>query len=658
MREYGDYRVATLIVKDTAGLTAALKSAQAGDTIKLAAGDYTAFTLNNMKFSGAGVTITSLDPSKEAHLTSFELRGCEGITFRDLELAADPNKANPFQIIDSARINLDKLFVHGSLDGDAQNDPAGILIRQSKDVTVTDSVFTELEFGVTHADSRGVTIDGNKFTGIQEDGVRGGGTSNIQITNNVFSNFDPVEGDHPDAIQFWTRNTTSSATDITISGNLVLRGEGSPIQGVFFRDQMGNLPYKNVVIADNLVVGSTANGIMVNGAAGVTITNNTVVALPGQTAGIGLTKATDVVLTDNQASQFSIEPSVTGLTNQGSTVLAAVADGGASLLQAFVALNPEILQMVSQATLLEMIDSALGVIEAKRVDAQVVTGTAGNDQLRTFSDRDTRLEAGAGNDLLDSTGVGHNTLVGGAGDDTYRLTSLYDVVVEDANGGNDHVMSSVNVTLSENIEKLTLSGTVGRVGVGNSQGNSIGGSTGGDTVAGMGGDDNIQSNDGDDKVLGGDGADTVYGGNGNDTIAGDAGADRLRGDNGNDSLSGGAGNDILDGSTGQDVMAGGAGADQFIFNNIEAAGEVIFDFSRAEGDKVSLSALDSNTALTGNQAFAFIGTSAFSKVAGQLRYEVSGSDSYVMGDLNGDGLADFKMLMKNVTSFQSSDFIL
>lgn len=649
--------MATIIVKDTTGLTTALKSAQAGDTIKLAAGDYSAFTLNGVKFGGAGVTITSLDPAKEASLNGFELRGCEGLNFQGLELKSDPAKLNPYQVYESSRINLHNLDVHGSLDGDAQNDGGGILIRLSKDVAITGSEFRQLDYGVAHVDSQRVTIDGNKFTEIQEDGVRGGGTSNIKVTNNVFSNFDPRDGDHPDAIQFWTAQTKASATDITVSGNLIMRGEGAAIQGIFFRDQTNVLPYKNVVITDNVVVGSMANGIMVNGADGVTIKDNVVAALPAQTSGISLAKATNILMVDNQASQYSMDGAVTALTRINSTVLSPVTDGGASVVKAFMASNPEVLQLVSTATLMDMVGKALSAIEATRLDGRVVTGTAGNDQLTTFADRNTRIEGGAGNDLLNSAGVGHNTLVGGAGDDVYRLSSQYDVVVEEANGGYDWVMSSVDVVLSQHIEKLTLIGGA-RVGVGNAQNNNIAGSSGGDTLSGVGGDDDISGADGDDKILGGDGADTVSGGNGNDTIAGDAGADRLRGDGGNDSLSGGAGNDTIDGSLGQDVLAGGLGADQFTYNNLEASGEVIFDFSRSEGDKVILTALDANTVADGNQAFAFIGTAAFSKVAGQLRYEVSGADSYVMGDLNGDGVADFRLLMKNVTSFQATDFML
>lgn len=648
--------MATIIVKDTTGLTTALKSAQAGDTIKLAAGDYSSFTLTGIKFGGAGVTITSLDAGNEARLNGFELRGCEGLNFQALEFKVAETQVNPYQVFESSRIALNNVNVHGSLDGNAQNDGGGILIRLSSDVTVMNSEFHQLEYGIAHIDSKGVTIKGNKFTELQTDGVRGGGTSQISITDNTFSNFYPVDGDHPDAIQFWTKNTTKSATDITVSGNLVLRGEGDVVQGIFFRDQIGNLPFKNIVVSDNMIVGSMANGVMVNGADGAKILNNTVVALGDQRAGINLTAATNIQLLNNKATQYSIDNTVTNIANT-STSLAAVTDGGAALVKAYLALHPQLLTQSTNTGLLDLVSKAMGGLEAVRIQSAVVSGTAGNDHLKTLADRNTRLEGGDGNDILDSVGVGHNTLVGGAGDDVFRLSSVHDVVIEGVNGGYDQVISSVNVTLSENIEKLTLSGDA-RVGVGNGLGNSISGSAGGDTIWGMGGDDNVQGADGDDQVFGGEGADSVYGGNGNDTIAGDAGADRLRGDAGNDSLSGGAGNDILDGSLGQDVMAGGLGADQFTYNNLEASGEIIFDFSRAEGDRVNLGPLDANTVADGNQAFAFIGTAAFSKVAGQLRYEVTGADSYVMGDLNGDGVADFRLLMKNVTSFQSSDFML
>ena len=91
---------------------------------------------------------------------------------------------------------------------------------------------------------------------------------------------------------------------------------------------------------------------------------------------------------------------------------------------------------------------------------------------------------------------------------------------------------------------------------------------------------------------------------------------------------------------------------------LAATGETITDFNRAQGDVVYLSPVDANTNMAGDQKFAFIGTSAFSKTAGQLRYEVTGKDAILMGDVNGDGLADFKVLLQGVSSFQVSDFLL
>ena len=84
--------VTTTIVKDAAGLTAALKAAQSGDVIKLAAGDYSAMMLTGLKFAGT-VTVTSLDPSNMAALNGLILRNSENLKFQGLEFKVDPAKA-------------------------------------------------------------------------------------------------------------------------------------------------------------------------------------------------------------------------------------------------------------------------------------------------------------------------------------------------------------------------------------------------------------------------------------------------------------------------------------------------------------------------------------------------------------------------------------
>ncbi|WP_457092455.1 M10 family metallopeptidase C-terminal domain-containing protein [Microvirga sp. P5_D2] len=170
-----------------------------------------------------------------------------------------------------------------------------------------------------------------------------------------------------------------------------------------------------------------------------------------------------------------------------------------------------------------------------------------------------------------------------------------------------------------------------------------------------------------------DEAQKLIGSGGNDTYTGTRFSDRITGNGGNDALSGGSGNDIIKGGAGTDRMTGGAGADDlwgnagadiFIFKSasdstINAAGrDTIFDFSPAQDDKIHLASIDANTLKRGNQAFDFIGTKGFSKTAGELRYEREPSDTYVYGDVNGDGVADFAIHLDDPFQFTETYFIL
>jgi Ca2+-binding RTX toxin-like protein len=650
-------RVSTITVNNTAGLQSAINAAQSGDVIKLAAGDYAWFKIESKNFAGSGITITSADVTHEAKLSGFLVNNSQGVNFQALELVVSPTTENPFQVVSSSNVTLNHLNVHGTLDGNPQNDAAGMVIRGSKDVTVSNSEFQQLRTGVTHLDSNGVTVTGNEFHDIRTDAVRGGGTSHITVSNNYFTDFYPVSGDHGDAIQFWTSGTSASATDITVTGNVIVRGHGNSMQGVFMRDESGVLPYQNVTITDNLVVGAMNNGIMVAGGQHVTISNNTVAALPDQKSTITVQRVDDVALLNNKASIISATNSVTGLVEKGDTLLGNLSDGGKAIQTAYLAAHPLMSGVVSLAALNTQASLSMSTMDASRQVVTVVIGTSNADVLNSDAAHDTRIEGGAGNDNISGGGFGHNTLIGGAGDDSYRVGTQFNVVVEEAGGGDDLVTSVVDFVLPDNVERLTLMGDA-RIGVGNDLGNKLIGTAGGDSLSGLGGDDNVSSYDGDDKVTGGDGNDTLQGGNGNDTVIGDAGADKVMGEVGNDSLVGGAGNDTLDGWTGTDSFSGGTGADMFVFGSVEAKGEVIYDFSHAEGDKINLNPIDANTVVAGNQNFSFIGAGAFTKVAGQLHYEVSGSDSYLAGDTNGDGIADFRILMKGVNSFVASDFLL
>lgn len=146
------------------------------------------------------------------------------------------------------------------------------------------------------------------------------------------------------------------------------------------------------------------------------------------------------------------------------------------------------------------------------------------------------------------------------------------------------------------------------------------------------------------------------------TINGTNAANTLVGTVAEDIISGLGGNDTITGGGGADRLTGGTGADRFVYRapgeSVEGARDIITDFTRSQADKISLTAIDANVGVSGNQNFSFIGTAAFSNVAGQLRYEAINGNTFVSGDVNGDSLADFSVQLNGNIALLSTDFLL
>lgn len=164
-------------------------------------------------------------------------------------------------------------------------------------------------------------------------------------------------------------------------------------------------------------------------------------------------------------------------------------------------------------------------------------------------------------------------------------------------------------------------------------------------------------------ITGTNGADTLTGTGSANVIRGVGGADILFGLGGSDTLDGGAGADQLTGGAGADRQTGGAGADRFIFTALSdstvalSGRDTVLDFSRAQGDRIDLSAIDANTALAGNQTFTLT-PADFTGVAGQISVARWGNDNTVRLDVNGDGVADAAIQVVSVTALIAADFIL
>ena len=258
--------------------------------------------------------------------------------------------------------------------------------------------------------------------------------------------------------------------------------------------------------------------------------------------------------------------------------------------------------------------------------ANSLFGNGGSDDLSGGAGNDV-LRGGKGSDTLNG-GPGIDKMHGGTGDDSYIVSDGTDYAYENAGEGNDIVLASVTTTLRPNVEHLTLTGPGSINGTGNELGNVLTGNSAANALFGI------------------------------------LGNDKLYGEGGEDVLRAGGGNDWLEGGGGRDQLYGGTGTDRFVFRDGDFGGaaigaaDVIHDFSQAEHDLIRLDFVDADTGAGGDQGFDFIGAAAFTSTAGELRYEEISGNTYVMGDTDGDGTADFLIRLDGAHTLTSGDFIL
>jgi Ca2+-binding RTX toxin-like protein len=270
-------------------------------------------------------------------------------------------------------------------------------------------------------------------------------------------------------------------------------------------------------------------------------------------------------------------------------------------------------------------------------------GGIGDDTLAGGADDDT-LTGGAGNDLLDG-GAGADAMDGGLGNDTYLLDDAGDTLgVEAVGGGIDLVKSSVEHTLGDNYENLTLLGgddvdatgnALNNILIGNDGNNRLQGEGGADTMSGGKGDDTYEVDNVGDKITenlnegmddvsvsiatanytytlgpnleilvlkgnaningtGNAAANYLDGNSGNNVLDGLDGNDEIMGWDGNDTLKGGNGDDYLVGGDGDDDMQGGAGNDTF---DVANAGDKVTELANGGIDTLNSFGVDIDMAL-------------------------------------------------------------
>jgi glucose/arabinose dehydrogenase len=259
--------------------------------------------------------------------------------------------------------------------------------------------------------------------------------------------------------------------------------------------------------------------------------------------------------------------------------------------------------------------------------------------LRSGSGPDPRSDAA---DVLRGGG-GHDRIYGGGGND-----SLY------GGSGNDYLRGGPGADLlsgSSGFDYADYRDSPARVVIDLLKRTQAGSDASGDRLSSIQG------------VWGSAFNDVLKGSTGDNVLRGGAGSDRLSGHAGDDRLYGDAGRDTIFGSSGKDWLSGGSEADVFRWQSIGAVdpalsrADIVRDFSRGARDHLDLAGIDANALRGGNQAFAFIGKGEFT-TAGQVRYEVAGSEARVFLNTDADHDAEGIIRLAGIRSLKSGDFVL
>lgn len=309
----------TVSVANASALLSALRTAQGGDTILLAAGDYGDVDLSRLNFASE-VTIRSADAAAPACFTGLDIANARNIRIDSIALRFMPTEttyawSSAINIRGSSDITIANSVMQGgpSINGvpasatelDATGNVLGMPTGRAASVTGSSNItFTRNDISAFHkaivlSDVDGITISDSDIHDLRSTPVSGGDVSNLVVSNNHLHDSNPWQftlgGDHGDFVHIWTSPTlqTSASRNISITNNFIDQGLGQPLLGIYLDDNQNNLGFQNVRITENVIFNDDGQGIRLENAHGVTITDNSLIQSRG-TAG----EAPAVILAD------------------------------------------------------------------------------------------------------------------------------------------------------------------------------------------------------------------------------------------------------------------------------------------------------------------------------------------------------------------------
>jgi RTX calcium-binding nonapeptide repeat (4 copies)/Right handed beta helix region len=446
-------------VSTTAGLDAALKAAKGGDTIDLAPGAYRGVAFSNLNYS-SNVTIQSSSSSGEAAINELIGNNDSNITFSNVKFtsAGSTYGAN---FHSSSNVKFVNDAFQGTKTSNSQSWGDGLFSENSNSISVTGSTFNQLTTGLAVSFGSGFNVQNNSFTNIGQWGIAQAQVTNDVINNNSFSSFFPGTGIHSDAVIIFTTGTTQPSSNITIDSNTITQGSGQTnLQGIFLTDELGDLTYKNVQIANNTISNIGLTAIGVGNGDGVQISGNKI-SSASSASNIVVETANGLTLSNNAASNYEFL-NINSITDSGNLM------NGVALAQNItLTTNSNLGNNDPLATNITLAGGAKEVFANSLNDT--ISGNNLGDTLIGEAGNDT-LIGGTGNDVLES-GSGNDTMRGGGGTNAFTFgTKLGQDVIADLSAGVGDTININALKLAGHIASLSQSGANTVIGFSGSTG--------------------------------------------------------------------------------------------------------------------------------------------------------------------------------------------
>ena len=316
----------------------ALANARGGDVIKLASGNYGNLNLDDISFA-SNVTINSLGSKDSVTFTGLNLHDVSNLTIGDVTFdyeftAGDPSYVSPFNIEGGNNVTIRRSAFDGDVargtgtEADGYGYGTGLTVTDAQNVRVTGNTISNFYNGLYVSESQSVTIARNDVHDIRSDGMDFAQVDGLVIDNNHLHDFRTASTslDHPDMIQFWTAGSTAPSTNIVIKNNLLDAGDGHWTQAIFMGNELAgagpSMYYRDVTIANNVVVNGHFHGISVGETINLNIDHNTVLhtdgsAPDGQDSVVEIPQINVSPLSENVTVRNNLTGGVTGFSDQG-----------------------------------------------------------------------------------------------------------------------------------------------------------------------------------------------------------------------------------------------------------------------------------------------------------------------------------------------------